>query len=220
MCEDRPQAIDGVTMDRYSDYDPFADLYNRRWGWFAASILPVLDRLALDDLDDGATVLDLCCGTGQLLAALGERSFHLIGIDGSAEMVGHASRNAPDAELLVDDARSFETDRPVDAVVSTFDSLNHLMTADDLAAVFRQVAAVLRPGGRFVFDLNTDEGFRVRWQGPFNLVGDDEVIVARSTYDEEAGTASLALTCFAPLDGSEQGSVVAPGRALHRALPP
>lgn len=43
---------------------------------------------------EGARVLDLGCGIGDLLAAL--RPSHGVGIDGSREMIKEARRNCPD----------------------------------------------------------------------------------------------------------------------------
>lgn len=193
-------------MDRYDAYDPFAELYNRRWSGFALRVIPILDRLVLDGLPPGATVVDLCCGTGQLMGGLADRGLDLIGVDGSAAMIDHARVNAPGATLIVDDARSFRIDRPADAVVSTFDSLNHVMTAAGLAQVFLRVGEALRPGGVFVFDVNNHEGYSTRWGGSFVEVDDDEVVAVRSTFDETSGDATIRvthLTDTAP--GSEAG---------------
>ena len=44
---------------------------------------------------------------------------------------------------------------PVDAVVSTLDSLNYLTRPSDLRETFRRVGRYLRPGGLFLFDVNT-----------------------------------------------------------------
>ncbi len=49
-------------------------------------------------------------------------------------------------------------------VGSFYDTLNHLPDHEALAATFRTVAAVLRPGGLFVFDLNSAFGFERWWQ--------------------------------------------------------
>ena len=185
-------------MDRYTDYDPFADVYNRHWGSFATRVLPVLDRLVLDDLEGGSTVVDLCCGTGQLAATLTQRGFRVIGVDGSTAMIDLARLNAPDAEFVVADARSFVLAVSADAVVSTFDSLNHLMTLPDLEETFRQVATVLAPAGVFVFDLNMEEGFQSRWRGSFGIVADDEVIVARSGFDGEQVIGRMDVTLMTP----------------------
>ena len=48
------------------------------------------------------------------------------------------------------------------AVFSTFDSLNHVMSLDDMERVFRNVHAVLEAGGCFEFDLNMEEGYLQR----------------------------------------------------------
>ena len=105
-------------------------------------------------------------------------------------MIEHARRNAPGAKFVVADAGDFELDEPVAMVVSTFDSLNHVMSLERLEQVFASVAAVLRPGGRFVFDLNVDSGYRDRWRGTFAMDEPGELIVAESAYhpDERVGT--------------------------------
>ena len=46
-------------------------------------------------------------------------------------------------------------DAPVDAVVLTYDGLNYLLDPDAVAALFDRAAALLRPGGVFVFDQST-----------------------------------------------------------------
>jgi SAM-dependent methyltransferase len=54
----------------------------------------------------------------------------------------------------------------VDLVTCFFDSLNHLTRRGDLARAFRTAASLLRPGGAFVFDLNTAEGVAHPWPDP------------------------------------------------------
>ncbi len=188
-------------MDTYAEYDRFAAAYNRHWGGFATAVLPVLDQLVLDDLAPASTVLDVCCGTGQLAAALTERGFRVIGIDGSRAMIDLAAKNAPDAVFMVADARSFTLPEPADAAVSTFDSLNHIMSIEELTEAFRHVRDALADGGRFVFDLNMEEGYRARWRGSFGIVDDDEVIVVRSGFDEGEGIGSFAFTLVTRRDG-------------------
>ena len=183
-------------MERYDAYDAIAGVYNRHWGYFADRIYPVLHRLVLRDLPPGGAVLDLCCGTGQLAAVLSEKGYAVTGVDGSEGMIEIARENAPGVEFLVQDARELSLDRRFAAVFSTFDSLNHVMSLDDLERVFRSVDAVLENGGRFVFDLNMEEAYVTRWRGSFGMVEDDLVCVARSSRDEKERIGRMDLTVF------------------------
>ena len=117
-------------------------------------------------------------------------------LDGSEGMVEIARKNAPDADFVVQDARNIALSTTFSAVFSTFDSLNHVMTLDELEQVFRRVFAVLDGGGYFVFDLNMEEGFRSRWCGSFEFVEDDHVCVVRSSHDANEKTGRLDVTLF------------------------
>jgi SAM-dependent methyltransferase len=181
-------------MARYSEYDRFAQVYNRHWGSKTLALIPVFEKLVLQHLPAGAHILDLCCGTGQIANALAEQGYRITGIDSSEQMIALAHRNAPGATFVVDDARTFQLDDSFQAVLSIFDSLNHMMTLDDLAAVFRRVYAALETGGWFLFDLNTEEGFKANWQGSFGIVEDDAVIVAQSGYEPETRVGTFEVT--------------------------
>ena len=182
-------------MTRYTDYDTFAEVYNRHWGGFATGVLEILDKLGLDELKAGDHVVDVCCGTGQLAAELIKRKLRVTGIDGSAEMVRIAAGNAPGASFVVADAREFRLEDPAKMALSTYDSLNHVTELADLAQAFRRVADALEPGGRFVFDLNMEAGFQSRWHGTFVIDEADELVVAESSYDpeEKLGVVKLIL---------------------------
>ncbi len=177
-------------------YDAFAWVYNRHWIGFARGVLPVLERLILEGLPPGACILDLCCGTGQLATLLTERGYRVVGMDISPSMLAFAQGNAPEATFLAVDARHFRLLPVFDAVVSTFDSLNHMLSPEDLGGVFANVHRCLREGGRFLFDLNMAPGFEARWRGSFAIVEEDYVVAARSRYDAEARRGEFDLTIF------------------------
>lgn len=111
-------------------------------------------------------------------------------------MIALARQNAPAAAFVVADARSFRLGRRVGCVVSTFDSLNHVMTIGELEAAFGCVFAALEPGGQFVFDLNMEAGYLECWEGTFSIVEDEEVLVAASSYDPDARVGKVHLTMF------------------------
>lgn len=175
-------------------YDAFAWLYDRDWGDISLAFVPALDRLVLGGLPPNARILDLACGTGQLAAALAERGFRVTGLDASAGMLALASSKTRAAEFVLGDARSFVLPERFDAVLSVFDSLNHIMTLSDLRDVFARVRAALVPGGRFVFDLMTAEGYPTGSRDA--LVRDDHVAVIRTRYDRATKRLRFDATLF------------------------
>lgn len=187
-----------MDTDTFSEYDDFAWLYNRYWGNnFTEPALAMLRKSgALRHKDGKGTVLDLCCGTGQLSYALSQMGYHVIGIDGSEQVLQFARKNAPNCKFIQSDARSFSLEEQANIAVSAYDSLNHIMNLQELQQAFKSVHASLKDGGVFVFDLNMKEGFETRWRGSFGLVGDDHTAVLRSNYNPKNKTARLDITMF------------------------
>jgi len=195
-------------MTSYSDYDHFAWVYNRHWGGeYAQRVLPILENLVLRHLPPRARILDLCCGTGQLARTLTALGYQITGLDGSEGMLMFARENAPSGKFIMADARSFKLPSVYHAVVSTFDSLNHIMTLEELTDVFRNVYAALRKGGLFFFDLNTEEGYKATRQDSFGVVEDDLVCVVRSKYQPEERTAQYDATVFYRQEGWQRSDL-------------
>lgn len=191
-------------MTIYTAYDPFAWIYNKHWGnTFLPIILPILDNLILSKLRKNASILDLCCGTGQLSQKLSALGYRITGIDGSSAMLKYARENAPDVEFFQKDARDFRLPHKYQAVVSVFDSLNHVMTLRELTSVFQRVHDTLRDGGLFLCDLNTVPGYLYEWSGShFTLVEDDHVCVVENTYSPSRRVATFDATIFRYTDGN------------------
>ncbi|MGH2464295.1 MAG: class I SAM-dependent methyltransferase [Candidatus Limnocylindrales bacterium] len=132
-----PRDWDAATYDRVAD--PMT-----RWG------ATVLDRLPLSGHE---TVLDAGCGSGRVTERLAAAlpNGRVIALDGSSAMLDEArSRLAPFGPrieyLLADLRRPLPIAEPVDAILST--ATFHWLP--DHSALFRHLAAVLRPGGRLV----------------------------------------------------------------------
>jgi len=184
-------------MAGYTDYDIFAWIYNKYWGADSARrFFPVLESLLLPLLPSRARILDLCCGAGQLAQALAQRGYQVTGVDSSEEMIHLAHTNAPDVECLVEDARTFRLPAGYHAVVSTYDSLNHIMSQEELSRVFRNVYACLQQGGLFLFDLNMEQGYKARWRSSFGIVEDDHVCVVRASFDEDERVGRTGISIF------------------------
>jgi SAM-dependent methyltransferase len=179
-------------------YDDFAWFYDHYWNEdFHGIAFPILERIWLPRVPDGARVLDVCCGTGYLAGLLAARGFHVTGIDLSSEMIAYARRNVPAAEFHVADAADFALPKPFDAAVSTFDSLNHILNYTSLEAAFRNTAAALKPGAPFVFDVLFEEAYQTHWGECFTIVRDDHLLaITGAGYDFRTRAAQAVFTMF------------------------
>jgi len=102
------------------------------------------------------TVLDVCCGTGLMAAALTTLGYRVAGVDASSSMLARArARLGSDALLIRETLPDLSIDGVFDAAVATFDGLNYLRPTQ-LRSTLAVLARRLRPGGWFVFDLHTD----------------------------------------------------------------
>jgi trans-aconitate 2-methyltransferase len=124
-------------------YDRIADPMTR---WGAA----VLDRLPLHGDE---RVLDAGCGSGRVTERLLERlpTGTAVALDGSPSMIDEARRRLARfgdrvEYVLADLGRPLPLASPVDAILST--ATFHWVP--DHEALFRNLAAVIRPGGRLV----------------------------------------------------------------------
>jgi SAM-dependent methyltransferase len=188
--------IPSVPSPDASDYDSFAAIYSRWIGKdFAERALPVIERLLASQIAPNSRILDLCCGAGHVAAALSRDGYDLTGLDASSSMLQLARRVAPQVTFIHADARRFTLPQTVAAVISTFNSFAHFRTSE-LSTVFRNVRAVLRAGGTFLFDLTMDEGYRAHWRGEFSSVTDDHACIVRPTYDAAAKRATNYVTAF------------------------
>jgi SAM-dependent methyltransferase len=101
-------------------------------------------------------VLDLACGTGNVLLELLSRGYEGEGVDNSAAMLRIAERKLGGrARLWCQDARKMVLpSAPFDGCVCLFDSLNYLLKPEELGQAFRAIHRHLVPGGSLVFDMN------------------------------------------------------------------
>jgi len=112
------------------------------------------DAVARLHLRGDKTVLDAGCGTGQVTAMLLERLPHgrVIALDGSLQMLDAARERFAGEERITfvhaDLEQPLPVENPVDAIIST--STFHWIR--DHGALFRRLAAILRPGGQLVVD--------------------------------------------------------------------
>ncbi len=101
----------------------------------------------------GQRVLDLGCGGGMLAEPMAAAGARVTGIDPSAASLEaareHASKNGLEIDYRLARAEQIPFDDESFDLVAAFDVLEHL---DDLERSLGEVARVLRPGGRLIYD--------------------------------------------------------------------
>jgi SAM-dependent methyltransferase len=130
---------------------PFYDLYTHDYGhddWLAN-----IEAIALEHGLSGRRLLDVGCGTGKSFLPMLARGYDVTACDISPGMVERARETG--ADVFVADARELPDVGPFDIAMALDDALNYVLSDDELETVFEGVARNLRPGGIFVFDLNS-----------------------------------------------------------------
>ncbi|WP_125777134.1 class I SAM-dependent methyltransferase [Antribacter gilvus] len=132
--------MDGAEPDRWSDV---ADEWARLWGGFAEPAWDVV--VAASGVGAGARVLDVGCGSGDLLAYLDRRGMSVAGIDPAPGMVSLARARVPAAEVRQGDAEHLPWG---DAAFDLVTSVNALQFADDVDDALAELVRVVGPGGQ------------------------------------------------------------------------
>ena len=186
--------------DFASVYDRFTDNveYRRR----ADHILALLRNGGVTE----GILLDVACGTGMLTQYLCGKGYEIIAADCSPDMLQIARERLlaadPEALLLCQDMRALDLYGTVDAAVCTLDSVNHLTEPEDVRKAFASIGLFLRPGGLFVFDVNTPYKHERVLSGNTFVYEDDEAFLVWQNSDcDETGTVEIMLDIFLTRDG-------------------
>ena len=103
-------------------------------------------------------IVELAVGNGRVAIPVAQATGRrVVGLDTSPAMLAQARENAAAAGVELDlherDMRDFELEEPAALVYCPFRSLLHLPTWSDRRRTFERVAAALRPGGRFAWNV-------------------------------------------------------------------
>lgn len=129
-----------AVREHFSRLAPEMDQWRRK-SWYYHQELQRFCRFVIPP---GASVLELGCGTGDLLASLEPR--YGVGIDLSPRMVERAREKFPHLTWLIGDAESLDLGQRFDYIILS-DLLGHL---EDIWATFRGLHCVSGPETRIV----------------------------------------------------------------------
>ncbi|MFL5921728.1 MAG: class I SAM-dependent methyltransferase [Gaiellaceae bacterium] len=177
----------------------FADRYDE-WSAEMTEDVPFYVELALET--DGPLV-ELAVGSGRVAIPVAQATGRpVLGIDTSPAMLAQARERAAAAgvelEVREEDMRDLKLEEPAGLVYCPFRGLLHVPTWADRRRVFERVAASLRPGGRFAWNVFAfDHAIAARLDGehqnepvPHSLryaVGDNRIDITL----DDGGTSSL-----------------------------
>lgn len=124
----------------------------------AAMFDPALLRSTVDvlvDLADGRSVLEFAIGTGRVALPLRERGVDVAGIELSRAMVAElrAKPGGDAIPIVIGDMASARFGGDYGLVYLVYNTIENLLTQDAQVDCFRNAAAHLGPGGRFVVEV-------------------------------------------------------------------
>lgn len=104
-------------------------------------------------LEPGARVLDLACGTGRIAVPLAARGFAVSGLDISNRVLEEARAAGPELDFRQGDMRELPwPEGSFDAVINMWTAFGYFATQAEDERALAEVARVLRPGGVFILD--------------------------------------------------------------------
>lgn len=153
-------------------YNKFADLYETEF------------RSANGEF---RLILDLCCGTGHLTEIMARRGYELIAVDLSPDMLsvacGRDYSGCAYPLFLCQNAAELDLYGTVDAAYSALDSVNYIPPAE-LAECFHRLSLFIRPGGKLIFDIRSEEWLR-SLIGNISVCEEDDVFCVWQTSEGE-----------------------------------
>jgi hypothetical protein len=119
--------------------------------------------------------------------------------DSSEEMLSVLIEKIGKRDILpiCQDMRSLDLYGTVQGCVSSFDSLNYLLTADDLKRAVAKVGFFMEKGGIVVFDVNTVYEYKTIYSNNIYVYEEgSSVLVWRNFYNEKTRKCNFYLTSF------------------------
>jgi malonyl-CoA O-methyltransferase len=135
------------------DYDATAEIYDSRYEEEQSIKISFIMRHAKAGSKD--TVIDVGCGTGQLLKDIGETEL-AVGIDASLEMLKRAKKRCNSIQPILADVESLPLrDQCCDVVYS----VSVLQLVEDPKKGIGEILRILKPGGMFAVSVLLKAGF-------------------------------------------------------------
>lgn len=131
-------------------------------------------------------VLDISCGTGNLLLHLLDLDYAVAGLDASESMLKvaqsktqHRRRPIP---IWLGSMANFSVSKLFQAIICTYDSMNYCLDEGAVVATFRHASNALCSGGVFIFDICTLRNSKRNFRRYYEMDGTNEFRYSRMSY--------------------------------------
>lgn len=182
-------------------YMEFAQIYDKlmddvnygNWLNFIKSTLETYNKKPHD-------VLEMGCGTGNFTELLCREGYNITAFDLSEDMLSIAYNKLDsyrNIQLLNQDMMEFNINKEFDMIISVCDSINYITDYTQLINTFDNVYSHLKPGGVFIFDVNSYYKLK-------NIIGNNTFVEDReevfyvweNEYDDMNNTCEFYITFF------------------------
>jgi predicted TPR repeat methyltransferase len=163
------------------NYDIFSKFYDQTMG-DRTETAKYLSALIKENNPSASTVLELACGTGEIMRLLSE-DYDVSGLELSSGMLKIAKEKLPYANFYKQSMAGFDLPYTYDVILCVFDSINHLLRFSEWKKLFKSAQRHLSEGGIFIFDMNTEEKLEevVKWPaGVYDCAGNKAVMDIKS----------------------------------------
>lgn len=153
-------------------------------------------------------VIDWGCGEGAAARIFAESGWLVTGIDSSRAMLELARARASSAhmiEWIEHDLRAPVFVQPATLATAYYDTLNYLISEDDVRAAMATIASALLPGAFVFADVNTPYEYATNWDGRHLITADtdDLLVFNRLRYSAESRLARGRIVWFARENNNE-----------------
>ena len=141
-------------LDFFEASAPERDKWKKKYSYYWQDVEALCSFLIPED----AAVLEIGCGTGDLIAQL--KAKKKVGIDYSTNMIGIAKRKYPDIDFMVMEAESLDFNEKFDYVILS----NLIGYIEDIQKVFTELNKVCHPHTKIIVTY-----YNFLWQPVFNV---------------------------------------------------
>jgi SAM-dependent methyltransferase len=165
-------------------------LYGARWAenydeWHAGMMDDDGAVAKLAELAGDGPLLEFGVGTGRLAVPLAEKGHDVVGVDVSEDMLAQLTKKTGAVTTIVGDMTTVRVDREFTVAFIAFNSILVLPTQEDQVRLFRNAAAHLGSGGRFVLETMVVVGAKPGDKGSFRVarIENDRLTVVAGMID-------------------------------------